>query len=164
MLLWTPWRLRCFNDTTEKHLQIKDRFATPLTPRWPHVDPGGGPPSVNFLSPLSWDAFPVGPSEQQLARRFWLISRELETRLCVSERRWRDHSNRMWCGAVHLCVCAQERGREAHWVSHAYLYEGCSKESCPSDSAFNGSWPCKTGSKGNLDWYAASFQCHLCVC
>ena len=88
-----------------------------------------------------------------------------EKRLCVSERRWRDHSNRMRCGAVHLCVCLQERGRGSLGV--AGLTHTCMRAvpiTAALDSAFNGSWPCKTASKGNLGWYAASSQCHLCVC
>lgn len=54
----------------------------------------------------------ANPNSKQTAAR-WIIAARLlrEKRLCVSERRWRDHSNRMWCRAVHLCVCVQERGR-----------------------------------------------------
>lgn len=36
----------------------------------------------------------------------------------LTERLERDHSNRMWCRAVHLCVCVQERGSSVSGVVH----------------------------------------------
>lgn len=66
------------------------------------------------------------------------------------------------CGAERsTCVCA--RG-SVGCKSHAYLYVGCAVAGCPSDSASHGSRPSKTENKRNLDCYAVSFQCHLCVC
>lgn len=50
----------------------------------------------------------------------------------MSERRWRDHSNRMWCRAVHLCVCVQERGRGSLGV--AGLTHTCTR-ALPSKAA-----------------------------
>lgn len=71
------------------------------------------------------------------------------------------------CGAEQsTCVFVCRREAEAHRVSQVSRIPvwGLFQARLPSDSAFNGSWPCKTGSKRHLDWYAASFQYHLCVC
>lgn len=77
---------------------------------------------------------------------------------------WRDHSNRMWCRAGALvALCAGERFAAALGV--AGLTHTCVERPerggrlCPSDSAVH-----SAERQRNLRWYAASFQCHLCVC
>lgn len=58
----------------------------------------------------------------------------------LTARLERDHSNRMWCRAVHLCVCVQERGSSVLGVvglTHTCV-RVCAEGGCPSDSALHG--------------------------
>lgn len=71
-----------------------------------------------------------------------------------------NHSNRMWCRAVHLCICVQERGCSALGV--VGLTHTCMRVAQWESALLT--QPCMVESKRNLDWYAVSFQCHLCVC